>query len=190
LSVLSAAEGYVGEDCNMFNNMFYNQTLDHTFWGKNVPPGVTAIGLLSGAWMPASNPPEIVYSSPPGDLGTTDITIRLPSSTTTQVISAVLTSNGMDFVAYGHAYPTALWEPFGTQPTYDGGIDSLCRITWNDWVIFEQIDGNVTVYRNYSYTYTTNTLRPALSGGQNGIMKVVLETVNSSLSAGLRFWYD
>jgi hypothetical protein len=189
LSVLSAGT-VTPEDCDMFNNMFYNQTLDHTFWGKNVPAGVENIAYLSGAWSPASNPPEIVYSSDPVVLTLTDITIRLPSGTTTQVISAVLTSNGMNFVYNGHAYPAALWEPYGEQPTYDGGAGSSCRITWNDWVVFEQIDGNVTVYRDYSTSSTINTLRPALSGGQNGIMKVVLETVNSSLSAGLRFWYD
>jgi hypothetical protein len=96
----------------------------------------------------------------------------------------------MNFVVSGFAYPAALWEPYGAQPTYDGGAGSSCRITWNDWVIFEQIDGNATIYRDYSTTSTTNTLRPALSGGQNGIMKVVIETVNSSLSADLRFWYD
>ena len=146
---------------------------------------------MCGAWSPASNPPEIVYSSPAGDVSTTDITMRLPSGTTTQVITAVLTNNGINYVDQdGFAYPAALWEPYNDEPTYDGGMGSVCRITWNGWVLFEQIDGGTTVYDNYAYASIVNTLRPCLSAGQNGVMKVVIETVNSSLSAGLRFSYD
>jgi len=188
LSLLSAGETYP-DTCQLFDNWFYDQTLDNPFWGNNVMPGVTAIGLLSAAWVPVANAPEITYSST--DTGTTDITMRLPSGTTTQVITAVLTNNGMDYTdQYGFTYPTALWEPYNNPPTYDGGAGSQCRITWNNVVIFEQIDGSTTVYKDYVATNTINTLRPCLSAHQSGVMKVVIETVNSSLSAGLRFWYD
>jgi len=185
LSVLSAGTNSP-EDCNMFNNMFYDQTLDHTFWGKNVMPGVTAIGLLSGTWMPASNPPQIVYSS--ADTGHTDMTIRLPAGTDTQVISAILTNDGTNYVdQFGFAFPAIY---FNEEPTFDGDSGSSCRITWNDWVIFEQVDGSTTVYRPYSYVTTVDTLHPALSAGQSGIMKVLIETVNSGLSSILNFQYD
>jgi hypothetical protein len=149
-------------------------------------PGVTAIGLLSGTWMPASNPPQIVYSS--ADTAHTDMTICLPAGTDTQVISAILTNVGTNYVdQLGFAFPAIY---FSEEPTFDGGSGSSCRITWNDWVIFEQVDGSTTVFRPYSYVTTVDTLHPALSAGQSGIMKVVLETVNSSLSAVLRLWYD
>ena len=94
-------------------------------------------------------------------------------------------------VAGHHIFPTLSWD---TQPIYVAteGEENDCyaRISWNDVIIFEMVNNNVTVPVNGSiYSENLNNDRSFLNG-QYGEFRIKFETKNSSLESELYFEND
>jgi hypothetical protein len=93
-------------------------------------------------------------------------------------------------------------EAATTTPAFDGGTGSMCRITWNNMVIFEQTDGIVTINGSYYYNGTTNpqlwTFEPLpysyaqapATIPETYFMYFKIESVNSNLEFEIGFLWD
>jgi len=92
----------------------------------------------------------------------------------------------------GHSiFPMLSWD---TQPIYEATAgqenDCYARISWNDVIIFEMVNNNVTVPVNGSiYSVNLNNDRKFLNG-QYGEFRIKFETKNSSLESQLYFLND
>jgi len=105
----------------------------------------------------------------------------------------------------GNGWPSVQFQPRNSMPSppvFDGGAGSMCRVTWNNMVIFEQIDGDVTINGSYYYNGTTNpqlwTFEPLPYSYAQApatipdtyFMNFKIESVNSSLEFEIGFLWD
>jgi hypothetical protein len=107
----------------------------------------------------------------------------------------------------GNGWPAVQFQPrigLPATPVFDGGAGSMCRITWNNMVIFEQIDGEIT--KNMGY-YSNGNATSVLQSLYNGtipysyaqtpatipdtyFMNFKIESLNSSLEFEIGFLWD
>jgi hypothetical protein len=107
----------------------------------------------------------------------------------------------------GNGWPGVQFQPRNSMPSppvFDGGEGSMCRITWNNMVIFEQIDGIVTTNSSYYYNSTNNPhlwdtayepipysyAQAPATIPDTYFMNFKIESVNSSLEFEIGFLWD
>lgn len=107
----------------------------------------------------------------------------------------------------GNGWPGVQFQPRNSMPAtpvFDGGSGSMCRITWNNMVIFEQIDGSITTNMGYYYNGNTTSMLQNLYNGfipysyaqtpptipDTYFMNFKIESVNSSLEFEIGFLWD
>ena len=120
--------------------------------------------------------------------GNETIGVNVPASENAQAIEYKTCFKN---VAGYSIWPMLAWD---TQPIYvaTAGQENDCyaRISWNDVIIFEMINNNVTVPVNGSiYSQDLNNDRKFLNG-QYGEFRIKFETKNSSLESQLYFLND
>jgi len=120
--------------------------------------------------------------------GNETIGVNVPASGNAQAIEYKTCFKNV--VGYS-IWPTLSWD---TQPIYEATAgqenDCYARISWNDVIIFEMINNNVTVPVNGSiYSNNLNNDRKFLNG-QYGEFRIKFETKNSSLESQLYFLND
>jgi hypothetical protein len=107
----------------------------------------------------------------------------------------------------GNGWPGVQFQPrigLPATPVFDGGSGSMCRITWNNMVIFEQIDGEITKNMGYYYNGNATSILQELYSGyipysyaqtpatipDTYFMNFKIESVNSSLEFEIGFLWD
>ena len=110
----------------------------------------------------------------------------------------------------GNGWPAVQFQPrigLPATPVFDGGTGSMCRVTWNNMVIFEQIDGTINYNMGYNNSQDgqTNSILQELQGGVvipysyskppnvipgSYFMNFKIESVNSSLEFEIGFLWD